>query len=312
MISVVLSVRNNSQQAENCLASMHRAFGQLRAPCEFILIDDNSDPPQNVPQLFARFRDQISAGAAAGAAPKVTQLFFNQQQHYTRALAQAFSIAQGRHVLFVSHDMLITADYVRTLLSVAALDASFGLVRGTSPYVDCFPEHRIAPPLPIRHFEDLDAFSRFVAEYHGLAWTEDRLLTGDSMLIKREVFQRIGTFDPRYFGYFGDIDFGLRLQRAGFRMVCAKGAWIWHEGAGAYKSEQQTTGVNMQEIHRKRMEVVNRAYQVFREKWDTTMGPNYRAVTELPLEKLRAIKDPMPGDAPIAPVMPDPAVCRIA
>jgi glycosyltransferase involved in cell wall biosynthesis len=108
MISVVLSVRNNAQQAESCLASIHRAFAQLHAPCEFILIDDNSDPGQNVPKLFESFRQQVNAGATAGGAPKVTALHFKQQQHYTRALAQGFSIAQGRHVLFVSHDMLIT------------------------------------------------------------------------------------------------------------------------------------------------------------------------------------------------------------
>ena len=311
MISVVLSVRNNAAQAQGCLASIHRAFAQLRAPCEFILIDDNSEPGEGIPQLFASFRQQLQAGAAAGGAPKVTALHFRQQQHYTRALAQGFSIAQGRHVLFVSHDMLITADYVRTMLAVAALDDSFGLIRGTSPFVDCFPEHRIAPPLPIRHLEDLDAFSRFIAEHHGLTWTEDRLLTGDSMLIKREVLNRIGTFDPRYFGYFGDIDFGLRLQRAGFRMVCAKGAWIWHAGQGAYKSEQQRTGEEYEKIHRRRMEVVNRAYQEFRAKWDTSMSENYRSVMELPLEKLRSIQGPLPGDAPIGPVMPDPAVCQV-
>jgi hypothetical protein len=132
------------------------------------------------------------------------------------------------------------------------------------------------------------------------------------MLIKREVFARIGTFDPRYFGYFGDIDFGLRLQRAGFRMVCAKGRMDLARRQGAYKSEQQQTGEDYQNIHRRRMEVVNRAYQEFRAKWDTTMGENYRSVAELPLERLRGIREPQPGDTPIGPVMPDPAVCQIA
>ena len=308
MISVVVSVRNNAQQAANCLSSMARAFALVKAPVEFILVDDNSDPQQNIPQLLASFRQQIAAGSQG---VKVTTLLFRQQQHYTRALAQAFSIARGGQVLFVSHDMLLTADYVRTLLAVAALDHSIGLVRGTSPYVDCFPEHRIIPPLPIRTFDELDSFARYVSEYHGLTWTEDRLLTGDSMLIKRAVFDRIGTFDPRYFGYFGDIDFGLRLQRAGFKMVCAKGAWLWHEGAGAYKDQAQSTGQDMSIIRQKRMEVVNAAYKAFRDKWDTTMPPDYHSAAALPLEALQRKPGPLPGDAVIGPVMPDPAVCQI-
>ena len=311
MISVVLSVRNNSQQAANCLGSIARAFGQLKAPVEFILIDDNSDAQQNVPQLFEQFRNQINAGAAApGQGPKITAMLFKQQQHYTRALAYGFSVARGRQVLFVSHDMLLTADYVRTLMAVAASDESFGLVRGTSPFVDCFPEHRIAPPLPVRSFEDLDAFAKFVADYHGLAWTEDRLLTGDSMLIKREVFDRIGVFDSRYFGYFGDIDFGLRVQRAGFKMVCAKGAWLWHEGAGAYKDQAAKTGTDYQVIHQARMEVVNRAYQEFRNKWDQSMPPNYAGTAAIDFQKLRNIVAPAGGEFQ-PPVQPDPAVCEI-
>src|SRR5687768_17643973 len=48
---------------------------------------------------------------------------------------------------------------------------------------------------------------------------------------------------------------GLRLQRAGFKMVCAKGAWLWHEGAGAYKDQAVQTGADAEVIHKKRMEV---------------------------------------------------------
>ena len=303
MISVVLSVRNNAQQAANCLASVARAFALLKAPCEFILIDDASDPQQNIPQMFDQFRQQVTG-------PKVTSMLFKQHQHYTRALAYGFSAAQGRHVLFVSHDMLMTAEYVRTLMAVAASDASFGLVRGTSPFVDCFPEHRIAPPLPMRTLDDLEAFARFVSNYYGLAVTEDRLLTGDSMLIKREVFDRIGVFDPRYFGYFGDIDFGLRLQRAGFKMVCAKGAWLWHEGQGAYKDQARQTQTDYQLIHQRRMEVVNAAYVAFREKWDPSMPPSYQGTGAIDFAKLLTAPSPAGGEYQ-APITPDPAVCEI-
>jgi GT2 family glycosyltransferase len=315
MISVVISVRNNSQQAASCLASMARAFVQLKAPVEFILIDDNSDAAQNIPQLFGQFRQQIGGGGGGGAGtqpqgPKVTAMLFKQQQHYTRALAYGFSAARGRHILFVSHDMLLTAEYVRTLLAVAGSNDSIGLVRGTSPFVDCFPEHVIAPPLPIRTFEDLDAFARFVSDYHGMAWTEDRLLTGDSMLIKREALDKIGVFDPRYFGYFGDIDFGLRLQRAGMKMVCAKGAWLWHEGQGAYKDQARQTQTDYQVIHRKRMEVVNAAYMAFREKWDQTMPPHYPGVAGIDFAKLRTVPSPAGGEFQAA-INPDPATCEI-
>jgi GT2 family glycosyltransferase len=206
--------------------------------------------------------------------------------------------------------MLLTPDYVRTLLAVSASDASIGLVRGVSPYVDCFPQHRVVPPFGIRSFEDLDAFGRYVSEYWGLQWAEDRLLTGDSMLIKREVIDKIGVFDPRYFGYFGDIDFGLRVQRAGFKMVCAKGAWLWHEGAAAYKDKARSTQQDYSIIHNARMQVVNDAYKKFREKWDLSMPPNYGGTDNIPFDKLRTAP-PSPADEFVPPISPPAAICEI-
>jgi GT2 family glycosyltransferase len=66
----------------------------------------------------------------------------------------------------------------------------------------------------------------------GRAAVEDRLLTGDVMLVKRAVLGRVGVMDSRLFGSVGDMDIGLGAQRAGFRLVCATGVWLYHEGAG--------------------------------------------------------------------------------
>ena len=306
MISIVLSVRNTARSSAQCLSSLLRAQTALgTANVEYILIDDASDAAHQIPALFAQFRQQLPQGVRS------TVLRFKEHQHYTRALAQGFSIAKGRQVLFVSHDMLITAEYIRTLLAVAAADDAIGLVRGTSPYVDCFPQHQVHPPFQIRTFEDLDAFAEYVSAYWGLHVEEDQLLTGDSMLIKREVFDKVGVFDPRYFGYFGDVDFGLRVQRAGFKMVCAKGAWLWHEGAGAYKDLSATAHQDFSVVHANRMRTVNDAYVLFREKWDPSLPPQYRGVASIDFNRLRALP-PLPGGEIQPPVMPNPAVCEVS
>ena len=305
MLSVLISFHNARPSANNCLRTTLRTFQALASTnVEFLLIDDKSDPAQQIPQLMAEFRQQVPPGV------KVTEFLFREHQHYTRALAYGFSAAKGEQVLFVSHDMLLTPDYVRTLLAVAASDARVGLVRGTSPYVDCFPQHKVMPPFPPRSFDDIDAFAHYVSQYHGLAWVEDRLLTGDSMLVKREALDKIGVFDPRYFGYFGDIDFGLRLQRAGFKMVCAKGAWLWHEGAAAYKDKAQQTQQEYMKIHTARMQVVNNAYKAFREKWDRSLPEDYPGTDAIPLERIRSVP-PLQGGEFQPSITPDRSICEI-
>jgi len=49
------------------------------------------------------------------------------------------------------------------------------------------------------------------------------------MLIRREVFERIGLMDPNYFVYFDDADFCVRALRAGVKLVYAPEAKLFHK-----------------------------------------------------------------------------------
>lgn len=60
-----------------------------------------------------------------------------------------------------------------------------------------FENHRIAPPL--------------INETHPIDW-----VAGASMLIRRAVFESVGSLDPGYFLYFEEVDFCLRARRAGW------------------------------------------------------------------------------------------------
>jgi len=58
---------------------------------------------------------------------------------------------------------------------------------------------------------------------------EVTFLTGCAMLIKREVFQRIGFFDENFFLYEEDLDFCLRARREGFSLLYVPSAKVWHK-----------------------------------------------------------------------------------
>lgn len=58
---------------------------------------------------------------------------------------------------------------------------------------------------------------------------EVTFLTGCAMLIKREVFEKIGLFDEDYFFYEEDVDFCLRAKRAGFKLLYVPKAKAWHK-----------------------------------------------------------------------------------
>jgi len=55
-------------------------------------------------------------------------------------------------------------------------------------------------------------------------------VSGCVMLIRRDVFDRVGLLDDAYFFSFEDVEFCLRAREAGFRTVCVQDAVAYHEG----------------------------------------------------------------------------------
>ncbi|EKD46681.1 MAG: glycosyl transferase family protein [uncultured bacterium] len=53
-------------------------------------------------------------------------------------------------------------------------------------------------------------------------------IAGCAMLIKKEVFKKIGLFDERFFLYYEDADFSMRARNAGYELLIAPSAKIRH------------------------------------------------------------------------------------
>lgn len=305
MLSILIPARNGREMTQTCLQSVQITCARLgiERNVEYILLDDNSDERQGVTQLFTEFR-------ATQKCP-VTVVRFKKWQHYTGVFSHGLSIAKGDQVLFISNDMALSPAFLRTVLGVSAMSASHGIVRGRSQHTDSHPEYSLPlpPMIPHRNFDDVFDYAEMVARYHGLEYREDQILSGDCVLIRRELINAIGVMDTRFFGYFGDPDYGLRTLRAGFKLVCAMGAWLHHGGAGHVKVEAAEKNMDMSEAHRKRMELVHSAFAKFREKWGPAIPPTYdfnRSIAEtFGVAALRNQKAPTDY---IAPLPHDPAV----
>jgi len=61
---------------------------------------------------------------------------------------------------------------------------------------------------------------------------ETGFTSGCAMFVKREVFEKIGLFDKRYFLYLEDVEFCQRAKKAGFEVVYTPKAKLWHANAG--------------------------------------------------------------------------------
>jgi len=63
--------------------------------------------------------------------------------------------------------------------------------------------------------------------------------SGCAMLVQCKALRRIGSFDERYFMYVEDVDLSLRAWIAGYRVMDAPGAIVYHRMRGSESRETQ-------------------------------------------------------------------------
>lgn len=66
-----------------------------------------------------------------------------------------------------------------------------------------------------------------VGQYNQVQKTD--FVSGCAMMVKKEVFEKIGLLDERYFLYYEDVDFCLRAKKAGYQLLFVPEAEVWHK-----------------------------------------------------------------------------------
>lgn len=70
-----------------------------------------------------------------------------------------------------------------------------------------------------------------IGQYDQLIETD--FATGCCLLIKKEVIEKVGFLSEKYFLYYEDIDYSMRVKKAGFRVMYYPKNYIWHKNASS-------------------------------------------------------------------------------
>ena len=267
--TILIPAKNDpAGMTKDCLAAALHSCRTLSIVPKFILVSDQSDEQDHILRLFTEFRL---------ANPDLSVRIFRADKwlHYTGVFSLGLSAATRGDVFFLSNDMLLTPYFLTAILGVATLAETSGVIRGTSNFTDSHPEHSVSPPTKLTGLDDILRFSGSIFMTNGLLHQTDRLLSGDAVLVKRALIDAIGVMDVRFFGYFGDVDYGVRARLAGFDLTCAKGAWLYHLAGGHMIREVEKTGGSWQAHKTNRMRLVRDAYLAFRKKWNLALPESF-------------------------------------
>ena len=76
-------------------------------------------------------------------------------------------------------------------------------------------------------------------------------------MIKREVFEKIGLFDPRYFLFWEESDLCLRAKKEGFEVRTCPKAKVWHKVSASFMGKPHAAYF----LHRHRLLWIERNLQ---------------------------------------------------
>lgn len=134
------------------------------------------------------------------------------------------------YVLLLNSDTIVAHDMVSKLVAAAEADRSIGVVGPKIFYADAPSTIWFAGGTVHRLRGDASHIG--MDEQDGGRFDRQRDIdyaTSCAMLVRRGVFEQIGTIDDDYFIYFDETDFCVRAAERGWRIVFVPGARLWHK-----------------------------------------------------------------------------------
>jgi GT2 family glycosyltransferase len=233
-LSILIVNYNVKYFLEQCLCSVQKACRSLKA--EIIVVDNNSRDG-SVDYLRKKF-------------PNVYFISNQQNQGFAKANNQALKQASGKAVLFLNPDTILAEDSLeksfRFLFNQEQVGAvGIRMIDGAGIFLK---ESKRGFPSVWNSFCKMaglaNAFPRtgFFSGYY-LGQLSDQLnhevdaLSGAFLIVKKEVIDKIGGFDERFFMYAEDIDLSYRIQQAGYKNYYFSESTILHfKGESTHKT----------------------------------------------------------------------------
>ncbi len=224
-ISILIILYNQAPLTLICLRSLAES---VDIPAEVIIVDNASSDQTG--ELLARID-----GAHI--------IRNNYNRHFLHGVNQAAAVARGKAVLLLNNDASLTPGALRlaqqTLYSADDIAAVGGKL--------ILPNGRLQEAGSV-------IWNDGSCAGYGRGWYPDcpecqfrrdvDYCSGAFLLIRRDVFEQLGRFDPRFApAYYEEADFCLRLREKGYRVVYDPRAEIHHFEFGSSKSPAQAVAL---------------------------------------------------------------------
>ena len=230
-ITIMTRVYNNLEITKSCIESIKKHTADMEY--EHIVIDNNSTD---------------GTLEYLKSLPWIKLISNEQNNGCAKALNQGVKAATGEYIVNVDNDVTVGPNWLKPMVDLADKYSDVGIVS---------PGTR-------------EGLLDFDIESYGKEYTQRmKNITADEcggwcMLIKREVFDKVGLFDEELFNmYCEDSDFFMRMREAGYRPIRTGASFIHHK-----------SNVTLSKMPGK-VEFEKKRIAILRKKWNLTQDPYF-------------------------------------
>lgn len=199
LVSVIFPTLNGWKDTKLTLKSLYR----LNYPAknlEIIIIDNNSSDgtPILVRKMF----------------PKVSVYIQQENLGYSKAVNIGIRKSRGKYILLSNNDITFEKNYLKNMVELAQTDPNIGII-GSKVYLKSQKNKYGFGGLKINPY-----LGFFKYDLTNLDCVRDCDVppTG-GFFVRKKIFKTVGLLDEGFFLYFEDIDFSIRVKKAGYKIL---------------------------------------------------------------------------------------------
>ncbi len=224
-LSIIIVNYNVKYFLEQCLYALTKAVQEISIE---IIVVDNQSTDESLAYLTPKF-------------PAVTFIESGANSGFGKACNLGWQQSSGQYVLFLNPDTIIAEDSLTNCLQFFAAHPDCGalgvkMIDGSGQFLK---ESKRAFPSPqtslfkLAGLAYLFPHSNLFSRYHLGHLDKEQshevdVLAGAFFMTKKEVLDKVGSFDEAFFMYGEDVDLSYRIQKAGYKNYYFPGTTIIH------------------------------------------------------------------------------------
>ncbi|MDN3694601.1 glycosyltransferase family 2 protein [Chryseobacterium tructae] len=230
-LSIIIVNYNVAQLLRNCLLSIQKYVKDLEYE---VIVIDNASTDSSWKDLITEF-------------PEVHFIASEINGGFSKANNTAIQAAKGEYILLLNPDTELEGFYMKEVLDFSDSQPDFGClgIRMHDADGHFLPESKRSVPDMFNSFEKLftnfkknNSKSYYRNDLEENVIAEVEVMTGAFLLLKKEVYEKVGGLDEAYFMYGEDIDLCYTLIRNGYKnYYYGKASLLHHKGESTIKND---------------------------------------------------------------------------